>query len=80
MAFRDQAEREWLSWRQVCKQLKKLGIDINKPEVQPLALAIKLWGEELAALVEQNPGDESDRARAETRDKYAPHVIDGWEP
>lgn len=77
--MRKQTEREWLTWRQVCKQLAKLGIVANAPEALALMKAIKLWGEELAELRIQNPGTE-ERALSAAREKYEGHVLDGWAP
>lgn len=39
---------EWEAWREVCKELSKLGIDINKEDL--LAGRICEWGEWLARL------------------------------
>ena len=44
----DQAHREWIAWRFMCDELKKLGVDINGQD--ELCEAIKKWGEELAVL------------------------------
>jgi hypothetical protein len=73
----DQMDREWLAWRQVCKQLAKLDVDINQAE--PLACAIRLWGEELHALRLVDPKWD-EKALAEKRAEYAPHVVDNWAP
>lgn len=74
---RDQMEREWLAWRQLCKHLAKLGVDINANE--PLACAIRLWGEELVALRDGQP-EYKETALKTHRDAYADHVIDNGEP
>lgn len=66
-------QREWLAWRQLCKHLKKLGVDIN--QATPLACAIRLWGEELHALRLANP-EHDEKALAEKRAEYEEHVID----
>jgi hypothetical protein len=70
----DQMDREWLAWRQVCKQLAKLGVDINQADA--LACAIRLWGEELHELRKQDP-QWDEKALTEKRFEYAPHVIVG---
>lgn len=75
--FGDQIHREWLAWRQVCKQLAAVGVDINAHE--PLACAIRLWGEELVGLREENP-EYTENALREKREEYEPHVIGGWAP
>lgn len=64
---------EWRAWRQVCKQLEKQGIDINKQT--PLACAIRMWGEELVALREQNP-EHTENALKERRAEYETHWIE----
>jgi hypothetical protein len=67
-----QMNREHAAWRQVCWHLEKLSIDINSQD--PLACAIRLWGEELVALRESNPKHTA-KALAECRTEYLPHVI-----
>jgi hypothetical protein len=67
-----QMNREHAAWRQVCKQLAALGVDLNKQE--PLACAVRLWGEELVALREENP-EHTTKALDERRLEYASHVI-----
>ncbi len=69
----DQVHKEWRAWRQICKQLAAIGVDINSQE--PLASAIRLWGEELVALREQNP-EYTARALRETREGYEKHWIE----
>lgn len=73
----DQMDREWLAWRQLCKQLAKLDVDINV--AAPLACAIRLWGEELHELRKRDP-QWDEKALAEKRAEYAPHVIDDGAP
>lgn len=73
----DPMNREWLAWRQLCKQLAKLGVDINAQT--PLASAIRLWGEELVALREANP-DYTERALDSAREDYKEYVLDGGSP
>jgi len=68
----NQMNREHAAWRQVCKHLVKLGVDINGQE--PLACSIRLWGEELVSLREQNPKHTAAALR-EHRLAYASHVI-----
>lgn len=75
--FRDQTEREWLAWRQVCKQLAKCGVEINSQT--PLACAIRMWGEELVKLREENP-EHTAKALTEKRAEYEPHWIDKGAP
>lgn len=75
--WRDQLQREWLAWRQVCKQLAQVGVNINDHEA--LACAIRLWGEEVVALREENP-EHTEKARTEHREAYEKHVLDGWAP
>jgi hypothetical protein len=70
--FSSQFNYEWRAWRQVCKQLAKLGVDINSQE--PLASAIRLWGEELVALREQDP-EYTANALSERRRVYVNHMI-----
>lgn len=77
MPIADSAHREWLAWRQVCKQLARVGIEINAQE--PLACAIRLWGEELVKLREENP-EHTTNALKEKRKEYEPYVIDNWTP
>jgi len=67
-----QMNREHAAWRQVCRQLKLLGVDIN--EQKPLACAIRLWGEELVALREENP-EHTTMALFERRADYVEHII-----
>lgn len=76
----DPAEREWLTWRQVCKQLEALGIHPNSDAAKPLMAAIKLWGEENAVLNHVTPADYVNRVHQEARDAYEEHVLDGWAP
>lgn len=80
--FQDQAEREWLTWRQVCKQLEKLGIVPNDPKNNALMMALKLWGEEQTELTScTDGGDKVHRQQLnELRQKYEPHVIGEWAP
>jgi hypothetical protein len=54
-----------------------VGVDINAQE--PLACAIRLWGEELVRLREENP-EYTEEALREKREEYEPHVLDGWAP
>jgi hypothetical protein len=68
----DQMHHEHSAWRQVCLHLAKLGIDINTQE--PLACAVRLWGEELVALRASDPRH-TERALFERRADYVPHVI-----
>lgn len=79
--FLDQADREWRTWRQVCKQLEKRGINVNDPKNNDLMLAIKLWAEEQVELTSCTAGADELHVVAMTdlRKKYAPHVIDGWD-
>ena len=72
-----QMNREHAAWRQVCKQLAARGIDLNGWE--PIACAIRLWGEELVALREENP-EHTAKALAEKRLAYAKHVIRDGKP
>ena len=81
--FQDQADREWLTWRQVCKQLEKLGINPNDKKYNALMTAIRLWGEEQTQLTEScgDAGAVHHEAQLRTlRDTYEPHVLDGWAP
>lgn len=71
----DQAHKEWIAWRQVCKQLSALGIEINHNASVPLACAIRAWGEELVALREGDP-QYTEAALAEKREAYEPHWIE----
>lgn len=80
MNLTDPAEREWLTWRQVCKQLEALGISPNSEQAKPLMAAIKLWGEENAVLSEQLTQLDARRFRDQARETYAPYVIEGWAP
>lgn len=68
----DQIHNEWRAWRQVCKHLAAIGVDINSQA--PLACAIRLWGEELVKLREENP-EHTEKALAEKRAEYEPHWI-----
>jgi hypothetical protein len=70
-----QMQREWLCWRQVCKQLEARGIEVN--DTDSLASAIRLWGEELVALRNMAP-QYHERALKTFREEYEPHVIDEW--
>lgn len=70
-------ELEWLMWRQLCKQLAKLGVDVNKED--GLICAVRLWGEELVALREARP-EHTQKALTEARNAYKPHVLDGGAP
>lgn len=70
------SRREWLAWRQVCKQLKDIGVDIN--DQIPLACAMRLWGEELVQLRLLEPVH-INRALTVARQGYEPHVIDNPE-
>lgn len=79
--FQDQSDREWRTWRQVCKQLEVRGIVPNDPKNIALMLAIKLWGEEQTRLtVDTCEGvKHHDRELHDSRERYAPHVIAGWD-
>lgn len=72
-----QGDREWLAWRQICKHLQKLGVSINEQE--PLASAIRLWGEELVKLRNEN-SEHIEKARDEAWTAYEKHVLDNWDP
>jgi hypothetical protein len=74
----DQMHREHTAWRQVCKHLAKLGVDINTQE--PLACALRLWGEELTTLREGQDVEVVGRALAEHRLAYANHIVEDGEP
>jgi hypothetical protein len=78
--FSDQADREWRTWRQVCKQLAKLGIDVNDPKNEALVLAIRLWGDEAHLLDVENADPRERERREDLRAKYGPHVLDEWNP
>lgn len=77
------SEREWLTWRQVCKQLEALGIHPNSEKAKPLMAAIKLWGEELHML-NAAPDTDPDYVRNERnrqrRKYYSEFLIDGGAP
>ena len=75
--FKDQAQREWLAWRQLCKHLEKLGIDPNSAVAAPLLAAVKLWSAERAELLreEKQPPELHDARRT-----YEDFVLDGWAP
>ena len=45
-----ETEREWLAWRAMCKELKRLGIEINAEDA--LADSIRQWGTRLVDLRE----------------------------
>lgn len=69
-----QAYTEWITWHQVCHQLKALKVDINTEKA--LHRAIVLWGEELAALrALQEPAVVAE-ALTEARELYLPHVVE----
>lgn len=66
----DQMRREWLAWRAVCVELADLGIDVNAERSKRFVDATRLWGEEVAALREEQHHSVGDQARAEAREKY----------
>lgn len=69
-----QAHIEWITWHQVCHQLKALKVDINTEKA--LHRALVLWGEELAALrALQEPAIVAE-ALTEARELYLPHCIE----
>lgn len=70
------SQHEWLAWRQICKELKDIGVDINRQN--RLACALRLWGEELVQLRLSNP-DNINYALVMARRGYKPHVIDNPE-
>ena len=77
------SEREWLTWRQLCKQLEALGIDPNSEKAKPLMLAIKLWGEELHVLNAATDTDPNhvNAERTRMRRIYAEkYLLDGGAP
>ena len=79
--FQDQAEREWLTWRQVCKQLEARGINPNDKKNEALITVIKLWAEEQAWLTHST--DKLHLAyneRTRLRAAYEEHVIGEWAP
>lgn len=69
----NQAHKEWRAWRQVCKQLAARGVDINAQD--SLACAIRMWGEELVALREED-SQYTEKALAERRAEYEPHWLE----
>ena len=69
----DQSHVEWRAWRQVCKQLAKSNVDVNSND--PLACAIRMWGEELVALRREEPEHHASALR-EHREAYEPHWIE----
>lgn len=75
-------DREWVAWRQVCKHLEKLGIDVNAATSTPLVMAVRLWGEQLVELrtVQEHDGQErADDPLDEALKKYETHVIEDGE-
>jgi hypothetical protein len=74
------AQSEWLAWRQLCKQLKAAGIEVDAKTSTPLILAIKFWGEEVAALRSEQEGATVTDAATEARHNYRPHVLDDGAP
>jgi len=73
-----QAAHEYAAWQQVRKQLKKLRIDLSKEE--PLARALFLWGEEVAALRAEQRSEDTKQILDDRRIAYAPYVIRDDEP
>ncbi|MBT9169450.1 MAG: hypothetical protein DDT19_02810 [Syntrophomonadaceae bacterium] len=45
----EEMQKEYIAWRQVVEELRKLGVDINRHDT--LADAIRIWGERYAELV-----------------------------
>ncbi len=71
---RKQQDTEWKAWRQVCKQLEAVGLDVNTVKSDPLIRAMRLWGEALHALRKAIPqGDEV--LLEDARALYEPHRI-----
>jgi hypothetical protein len=70
----EQGYREWIAWRQICKQLEVLGIVVNAETTRPLAAAIKMWGEELVALRDIEPKHKP-LALEDCRDSYAEYWL-----
>ena len=73
----DAMDREYVAWRQVCKQLGRLGVDVN--EAANLVFALKLWAHEHSDLMDTYPEDKGDLLD-EVRMKYDPVVIEDGEP
>jgi hypothetical protein len=76
-------ESEWSAWRQVCKHLGKLGIDVNAEATKPLVMAMRWWGEELARLrtvqsseIVDPPDDPLGNPLGEARENYRPFVLE----
>jgi hypothetical protein len=63
-----QMDREWRTWRGLCGELEKLGIDVNSSD--PLVNAIKRWGEELVALRSRQDAETVSRVLEEARAAY----------
>ena len=68
----NQTTREWEAWLQICKHLDLAGVEIN--DNNGLAAAIRLWGEELVALRDEQP-DTKSPALEESRTAYCRHFI-----
>ena len=68
-------DAEWVAWRQLCMHLQRHGIDPNASANVPLVAAVKVWGEEVAALRRLQDRDKCERWRIEAHDVYEPYVI-----
>lgn len=73
----DHQAREHAAWLDLCQELLDLGIDVNEQE--PLANAVRKWGEELHQLRLGDPSHDAG-ALAEKREAYAGQYERGTYP
>lgn len=73
MSFLDNLPRmnaEFEAWKQVVKQFRALGFDINDARFNPLVKAVHAWGEELVSLRVKQSEELRARALSQARVAY----------
>jgi hypothetical protein len=68
--MKDPMRTEWQAWQDVNAECKLLGIDMNEHKYDCLIKAIKVWGEQLAALRDTQSVEAAAKALAMYQEDY----------